>query len=97
MASAEPEGFRGDAASITFDGEEQGDGKHGASGPPDRGLCRLGDGQPAVGGGFPVCALHKKVIDNVYNDTKKQTGGEGEEWEHFKQKKRRNGPTSMLQ
>ena len=50
-------------------------------------MCVLGDDEPAVRGSH-FCCNHKKISDNVYNDTKKETGGKGDDWEHFKEQKR---------
>jgi hypothetical protein len=37
--------------------------------------------QKAAGAAF--CALHKRVMQNVTNDTKTQTGGKGDQWAEF--------------
>jgi hypothetical protein len=37
--------------------------------------------QKAAGAAF--CALHKRVMQNVTNDTKVQTGGKGDQWAEF--------------
>jgi hypothetical protein len=42
--------------------------------------------------GSACCPKHKKVSDNVYNDVKKSTGGTGEDWETFKDQKKRSSP-----
>ena len=51
-------------------------------------LCATGDGQPRLGANI-FCHGHKRTGDNLYNQEKARTGGKGEEWEEFKDNRKR--------
>ena len=82
---------------LTFDGDESEKKVEPSrsSDTSETNMCVLGDGFPRVRGSI-FCPDHKKISDNVYNGTKKETGGTGAEWDNFKDQKKR-GTTEYQQ